>query len=96
MSSTTLTQLLPKGRNPEELSMREKKVLILSALGESATSISKRIGVSPSTVKMIRSYLYDKFGVKSLPELITCAFLTGTLTEESFEQLTFIGKKSKS
>src|SRR5690606_20933321 len=66
----------------EELSAREREVLMLTAEGYSASEIGKKIFLSPKTVETYRSRVMQKLGLSHRTELIRFALRTGVLKAE--------------
>lgn len=66
----------------EELSAREREVLMLTAEGYSATEIGRKIFLSPKTVETYRSRVMQKLGLNHRTELIHFALRTGILKAE--------------
>jgi two-component system response regulator NreC len=66
--------------NPlEELSEREREVLVLTAEGFSSTEVGKKLFLSPKTVDTYRARLMQKLGLSHRSELVRLALKTGVL-----------------
>lgn len=86
------TKLLLKGyrmaeesgeANPlEELSEREREVLVLTAEGFSSREVGKKLFLSPKTVDTYRARLMQKLGLSHRSELVRLALKTGVLKAE--------------
>jgi len=63
----------------EELSVRERQVLRLTAEGYTASEIGDRIFLSPKTVETYRSRVMRKLGLSHRSELVRFALRTGVL-----------------
>lgn len=55
------------------LTTQEADVLSLISDGETCTTIAKRLDLGVRTVERIRSRIIDKFGVRSIPQIIVAA-----------------------
>lgn len=63
----------------DELSERERDVLVLTAEGYSSKAAAKRLGVSPKTVDTYRSRIVQKLGFTSRTDLVQFALRAGLL-----------------
>lgn len=73
-------------RRIEALSPRERDVLGLLAEGKSNKEVAIALDLSVRTVEMHRAAMFDRLGVRSLPEALTLSFRSGidpTATPES-------------
>jgi len=52
------------------LSARERQVTDLVVAGQSSKEIARSLDISPRTVELHRSHVFDKLGVKSVAELV--------------------------
>ena len=52
------------------LSARERQVIDLVVAGQSSKAIARTLGISPRTVELHRSHIFEKLGVKSVAELV--------------------------
>lgn len=68
--------------NSDELSIREKEVLRLVALGHTNKEIADTLFISPHTVISHRKNITDKLGIKSISGLTVYALLRKIITEE--------------
>ncbi|MEO7271058.1 MAG: LuxR C-terminal-related transcriptional regulator [Vicinamibacterales bacterium] len=60
----------PKPNGPDRLSPREQQVCALATLGRSNKLIAYELGLAHSTVRVLLTRVYAKFGVTTRPELI--------------------------
>lgn len=63
----------------EELSAREREVLVLAAEGYSSNEIGKKLFLSPKTVDTYRARLMQKLGISHRSELVRFALKAGLL-----------------
>lgn len=61
----------------EELSGREFQVLTLLGSGKTADEVAHELHISPKTVNTYRSRIYEKLGLKGMPQLIRYAVERG-------------------
>jgi two-component system response regulator NreC len=69
----------PADARLDDLSDREREVLVLTALGYSGTEIGDRLSISAKTVDTYRARIRRKLGVDSVPELVRAALQAGLL-----------------
>ena len=65
----------------ESLSPRERDVLALLAEGKSNKEVAIALDLSVRTVEMHRAAMFDRLGVRTLPEAMKVAFRAGALDE---------------
>ncbi len=70
---------LPAPLSPSPLSLRELELLQLVAAGHSNKEIAARLALSPNTVKMYNSVIYEKLGVRRRTEAVARARALGLL-----------------
>jgi DNA-binding NarL/FixJ family response regulator len=63
----------------EQLTTREKQVLVLVASGDSSPEIGKRLRISGRTVETVRRSIMSKLGAKNTAEMITLAIRLGLI-----------------
>lgn len=72
---------------PEQLSVREREVLLLAAKGLSSKEVAKRLFISERTVQTHLASIYDKLGSKNKTEALLLALKYGVVTlEELLEE----------
>ncbi len=72
---------------PEQLSAREREVLLLAARGLSSKEVAKRLFISERTVQTHLASIYDKLGSKNKTEALLLALKYGVVTlEEILEE----------
>lgn len=70
-----------EGENLDELlTTREKEILRLCALGNSAKDIATILNLSVRTVEGHKNHIYAKMGFESIAELVNYAFTHGIIT----------------
>lgn len=67
---------------PEQLSAREREVLLLAAKGLSSKEVAKRLFISERTVQTHLASIYDKLGSKNKTEALLLALKYGVVTLE--------------
>ena len=67
---------------PEQLSAREREVLLLAARGLSSKEVAKRLFISERTVQTHLASIYDKLGSKNKTEALLLALKYGVVTLE--------------
>ncbi|MBQ7562209.1 MAG: response regulator transcription factor [Synergistaceae bacterium] len=67
---------------PEQLSMREREVLLLAAKGLSSKEVAKRLYISERTVQTHLASIYDKLGSRNKTEALLLALKYGVVTLE--------------
>ena len=67
---------------PEQLSVREREVLLLAARGLSSKEVAKRLFISERTVQTHLASIYDKLGSKNKTEALLLALKYGVVTLE--------------
>ena len=70
--------------NDDELSIREKEVLRLIALGHTNKSIADSLFISTHTVISHRKNITDKLGIKSIPGLTVYAIMQKIISQNDF------------
>ena len=72
---------------PEQLSTREREVLLLAAKGMSSKEVAKRLFISERTVQTHLASIYDKLGSRNKTEALLLALKYGVVTlEELLEE----------
>lgn len=72
---------------PEQLSVREREVLLLAAKGLSSKEVAKRLFISERTVQTHLASIYDKLGSRNKTEALLLALKYGVVTlEELLEE----------
>ncbi len=73
--------------DPEQLSAREREVLVLAAKGLSSKEVASRLFISERTVQTHLASIYDKLGSKNKTEALLLALKYGVVTlEELLEE----------
>ena len=67
---------------PEQLSGREREVLLLAAKGLSSKEVAKRLFISERTVQTHLASIYDKLGSRNKTEALLLALKYGVVTLE--------------
>ncbi len=67
---------------PEQLSAREREVLLLAAKGLSSKEVAKRLFISERTVQTHLASIYDKLGSRNKTEALLLALKYGVVTLE--------------
>ncbi|MBQ3654213.1 MAG: response regulator transcription factor [Synergistaceae bacterium] len=67
---------------PEQLSVREREVLLLAAKGLSSKEVAKRLFISERTVQTHLASIYDKLGSRNKTEALLLALKYGVVTLE--------------
>ena len=67
---------------PEQLSVREREVLLLAAKGLSSKEVAKRLYISERTVQTHLASIYDKLGSRNKTEALLLALKYGVVTLE--------------
>jgi len=65
---------------PEQLSVREREVLLLAAKGLSSKEVAKRLYISERTVQTHLASIYDKLGSRNKTEALLLALKYGVVT----------------
>ena len=68
--------------DPEQLSAREREVLLLAAKGLSSKEVASRLFISERTVQTHLASIYDKLGSKNKTEALLLALKYGVVTLE--------------
>ncbi|MDR3231319.1 MAG: response regulator transcription factor [Synergistaceae bacterium] len=68
--------------DPEQLSTREREVLVLAAKGLSSKEVASRLFISERTVQTHLASIYDKLGSKNKTEALLLALKYGVVTLE--------------
>lgn len=68
--------------DPEQLSAREREVLVLAAKGLSSKEVASRLFISERTVQTHLASIYDKLGSKNKTEALLLALKYGVVTLE--------------
>jgi len=68
--------------DPEQLSMREREVLVLAAKGLSSKEVAGKLFISERTVQTHLASIYDKLGSKNKTEALLLALKYGVVTLE--------------
>ncbi|MDR1875688.1 MAG: response regulator transcription factor [Synergistaceae bacterium] len=68
--------------DPEQLSTREREVLVLAAKGLSSKEVAGRLFISERTVQTHLASIYDKLGSKNKTEALLLALKYGVVTLE--------------
>ena len=72
---------------PEQLSVREREVLLLAAQGLSSKEVAKKLFISERTVQTHLASIYDKLGSRNKTEALLLALKYGVVTlEELLEE----------
>ncbi len=72
---------------PEQLSTREREVLLLAAKGMSSKEVAKKLFISERTVQTHLASIYDKLGSRNKTEALLLALKYGVVTlEELLEE----------
>ena len=72
---------------PEQLSAREREVLLLAAKGLSSKEVAKKLFISERTVQTHLASIYDKLGSRNKTEALLLALKYGVVTlEELLEE----------
>ncbi|MBQ6971162.1 MAG: response regulator transcription factor [Synergistaceae bacterium] len=72
---------------PEQLSVREREVLLLAAKGLSSKEVAKKLFISERTVQTHLASIYDKLGSRNKTEALLLALKYGVVTlEELLEE----------
>ncbi len=76
-----------QGFIPEQLSVREREVLLLAAKGYSSKEVAKLLFISERTVQTHLASIYDKLGSRNKTEALLLALKYGVVTlEELLEE----------
>ncbi len=67
---------------PEQLSVREREVLLLAAKGLSSKEVARRLFISERTVQTHLASIYDKLGSRNKTEALLLALKYGVVTLE--------------
>lgn len=67
---------------PEQLSVREREVLLLAAKGLSSKEVAKKLFISERTVQTHLASIYDKLGSRNKTEALLLALKYGVVTLE--------------
>ena len=67
---------------PEQLSVREREVLLLAAKGLSSKEVAKQLFISERTVQTHLASIYDKLGSRNKTEALLLALKYGVVTLE--------------
>ena len=67
---------------PEQLSVREREVLLLAAKGLSSKEVAKKVFISERTVQTHLASIYDKLGSRNKTEALLLALKYGVVTLE--------------
>ena len=67
---------------PEQLSVREREVLLLAAKGLSSKEVAKQLYISERTVQTHLASIYDKLGSRNKTEALLLALKYGVVTLE--------------
>ena len=67
---------------PEQLSVREREVLLLAAKGLSSKEVAKQLVISERTVQTHLASIYDKLGSRNKTEALLLALKYGVVTLE--------------
>lgn len=67
---------------PEQLSAREREVLLLAAKGMSSKEVARRLFISERTVQTHLASIYDKLGSRNKTEALLLALKYGVVTLE--------------
>ena len=67
---------------PEQLSVREREVLLLAAKGLSSKEVAKQLFISERTVQTHLASIYDKLGSRNKTEALPLALKYGVVTLE--------------
>ena len=67
---------------PEQLSVREREVLLLAAKGLSSKEVAKQLFISERTVQTHLASIYDKLGSRNKTEALLLALKYGVVTRE--------------
>ena len=70
------------GFSPEQLSPREREVLLLAGRGESSKEIASKLYISERTVQTHLASIYDKLGARNKTEALLLALKYGVVTLE--------------
>ncbi|MBI3763293.1 MAG: response regulator transcription factor [Chloroflexi bacterium] len=86
LTKALIEDLLPDSpaipRDPwDELSEREREVLVLVALGHTSAEIAERLSISPKTAETYRARGMEKLGLRSRATLVKYALGKGLLDE---------------
>ncbi|MBI3362469.1 MAG: response regulator transcription factor [Chloroflexi bacterium] len=86
LTKALIEDLLPDSpaipRDPwDELSEREREVLVLVALGHTSAEIAERLSISPKTAETYRARGMEKLGLRSRAALVKYALGKGLLDE---------------
>jgi DNA-binding NarL/FixJ family response regulator len=68
--------------DPEQLSVREREVLVLAAKGLSSKEVAAKLFISERTVQTHLASIYDKLGSKNKTEALLLALKYGVVTLE--------------
>ena len=68
--------------DPEQLSVREREVLVLAAKGLSSKEVASKLFISERTVQTHLASIYDKLGSKNKTEALLLALKYGVVTLE--------------
>jgi len=68
--------------DPEQLSVREREVLVLAAKGLSSKEVAGKLFISERTVQTHLASIYDKLGAKNKTEALLLALKYGVVTLE--------------
>lgn len=83
----TMQQQQPPKQSADEdaLTERELEVLELIADGQSKKMVAEELGISPKTVAIHASHIYEKLNVPNAPSAVAKAYKTGILPTGSHE-----------
>ena len=82
LTAAIATVLGERDFDPEQLSAREREVLLLAAKGLSSKEVASRLFISERTVQTHLASIYDKLGSKNKTEALLLALKYGVVTLE--------------
>jgi DNA-binding NarL/FixJ family response regulator len=69
--------------SPEDLTPRERQILVSIDRGESVKQTARALGISPKTVENLQSRLFTKLDVRNRAQAVSCAHGLGILPRDS-------------
>lgn len=79
LAAEALSHQVPETQRLDELSPRERQIVLLVVRGHSSADIGGLLHLSPKTVDTYRSRLMQKLGVRDVPALVRLAIRTGVI-----------------
>ena len=70
----------PQAQSFQELSPRERQILVMVARGDSSSTIAEQLHLSSKTVDTYRSRLMNKLGLRDVPAVVRWAVRHGLVS----------------